>query len=404
MPTFQCRIATPTGSVRALEVEEETPEAARRSLEAQGLLVFEVKEQGGRWSVRLFPALRRRRVGTRPLLIFNQEMLALVKAGLPILTALDLLGERTQVIHLRAVLSDAREAVKGGSALSDAMALHPDVFPPLLTASVHAGEQSGNLVDALGRYIEYQKRMLAVRQRVRAALTYPAILAVASCAVITFLLTFVVPSFSQIYGDMQGELPLATRMLVAFTGRMREGLPLVGGLLVALAVAGWRWRATPKGRRTTDRWLFQLPWAGDLLRGYLFSRFARTLAMMLGGGIPMIPSLQATLGIVGNAHLAGVLQPAIPRVAAGSSLAEALGHSGVVPPLVQELVAVGERSGSLGDMLGHVAELYDSEVDMRLTALTALIEPIIMLGMGLVVATIVIIMYLPIFHLSTVVK
>jgi type IV pilus assembly protein PilC len=126
--------------------------------------------------------------------------------------------------------------------------------------------------------------------------------------------------------------------------------------------------------------------------------------MMLGGGIPMIPSLQATLAIVGNAHLAAMLQPAIPRVAAGSSLADALGHSGVVPALVQELVAVGERSGSLGDMLGHVADLYDADVDMHLTALTALIEPLIMIGMGLVVATVVIIMYLPIFHLSSVVK
>ncbi len=404
MPYFSCRIATPTGSVRALEVEEETPEAARRSLEAQGLLVFEITQRGRGRFAGLLPVLRGRRVGARPLLIFNQELLALVKAGLPILTALDLLGERSQHARLRAALSDAREAVKGGSALSDAMARHADVFPPLLSASVHAGEQSGNLVVALGRYIEYQKRMLAIRQRVRGALTYPVILVVASGAVTLFLLTFVVPAFSQIYGDMQGELPIATRMLVTITGRMREALPLVGGVLVALAVGGWQWRNTPGGRRATDRWLFHLPWVGDLLRGYLFSRFSHTLAMMLSGGIPMIPSLQATLGIVGNAHLAAMLQPAIPRVAAGSSLADALGRSGVVPPLVQELVAVGERSGSLGEMLGHVADLYDSDVDTRLTALTALIEPVIMISMGLVVATVVIIMYLPIFHLSSVVK
>lgn len=404
MPTFQCRIATPTGTIRALEVEDETPDAARRSLEAQGFLVFDVKDRGRRWPSRLLPALLLSRVSARILLIFNQEMLALVKAGLPILTGLDLLRERSQHTRLRAVLSDAREAVKGGSALSAALAQHPDVFPPLFTASVQAGEQSGNLVDALARYIEYQKRMLAVRQRVRAALTYPVILAVASGAVIVFLLTFVVPTFTQIYGDMEGELPVATRMLVALTVRLREVLPLLGGVVLAGLLALWRWRATAAGRRATDRWLFQLPWVGDLLRGYLFSRFSRTLAMMLGGGIPMIPSLQATLGIVGNAHMAAMLQPAIPRVAAGTSLAEALAQSGIVPPLVQELVAVGERSGSLGEMLGHVADLYDADVDTRLTALTALIEPIIMVGMGLVVAAIVIIMYLPIFHLSQVVR
>jgi len=202
---------------------------------------------------------------------------------------------------------------------------------------------------------------------------------------------------------MEGELPVATRMLVTVTGRLREVLPLIGGLAAAGLVGLWRWRATAAGRKYTDRWLFQLPWVGELLRGYLFSRFSRTLAMMLGGGIPMIPSLQATLGIVGNAHMAATLQPAIPRVAAGTSLAEALAQSGIVPPLVQELVAVGERSGSLGEMLGHVADLYDADVDTRLTALTALIEPIIMIGMGLVVAAIVIIMYLPIFHMSQVV-
>jgi type IV pilus assembly protein PilC len=203
---------------------------------------------------------------------------------------------------------------------------------------------------------------------------------------------------------MEGELPVATRTLVTFTGAMRDALPLVGGLLVLLLLAGWRWRATATGHRVMDRWVLRLPWVGDLARGYLFSRFARTLAMTLSGGIPMIPSLQVTLGIVGNAHLAGALQPMIRRVAAGSSLADALGSSGVVPPLVLEMVAVGESSGSLGEMLGHVADLYDGEVDARLTSLAAVIEPVIMVGMGLVVAIIVVIMYLPIFHLATVVR
>ena len=171
-----------------------------------------------------------------------------------------------------------------------------------------------------------------------------------------------------------------------------------------LLVAAWRWRATPAGHQAMDRCTLGLPWVGGLVSGYLFSRLARTLAMTLGGGIPIIPSLQVTLATVGNAHLAAALQPAIPRVAAGSSLADALGSSGVVPPLVLEMVAVGESSGSLGEMLGHVADLYDGEVDTRLTALAAVIEPIIMIGMGLVVATIVVIMYLPIFHLSAVVR
>jgi type IV pilus assembly protein PilC len=203
---------------------------------------------------------------------------------------------------------------------------------------------------------------------------------------------------------MEEELPAATRLLVSLTGRLRGALPLILGGVGLLAVGAWRWRATPAGRRTMDRLSLSLPRIGDLQRGYLFSRFTRTLAMMLGGGIPMIPSLHVALTTVGNAYVAEQLERCVPRVAAGSALADALGSTGVVPPLVLEMSAVGERSGSLGDMLGHVADLYDAEVDTRVAALAAAIGPIIMVGMGLVVATIVIIMYLPIFHLSSVVR
>lgn len=284
------------------------------------------------------------------------------------------------------------------------MAKHPAVFGPLYTASLHAGEQSGNFADALSRFVEYQKRILALRQRLRAALTYPVILIGASLAVILFLLTFVVPTFSRIYGDMDAELPAATRILVAITGYLRGALPVVFGGLAAAGLALWRWRRTPQGRRVTDRWIVEMPWIGTLASGYLFSRFARTLAMMQAGGIPMMPSLDTTLATVGNAYLVDRLRSALPRVAAGSSLAESLGKTGIVPSLMLELVAVGENSGALGEMLGHVADLYDSEMDTRLTSLTAALEPVIMMGMGLVVAAIVVVMYLPIFHLSSVVR
>jgi type IV pilus assembly protein PilC len=404
MAQFSCRVGTSSGALQTLEVEEESAEAARRTLVAKGYFVFGVE---GRERFRLRPRLQGLglgRIGAQALLVFNQELLALTRAGLPILTALDILGERSQEQRLVTVLADVREAVKGGMALSAAFARHPRVFSPLYTATVHAGEQSGNLVESLSRYVQYQKRIMALRQRFRAALTYPAVLTLASGAVILFLLTFVVPTFTRIYGDMEAELPAATRLLVAVTGRLREALPVLGGGLALLGIGAWRWRATTGGRRVMDRFSLRLPWVGELLRGYLFSRFARTLAMMLAGGIPMVPSLQVTLTTVGNAYVTQALERCVPRVVAGSTLANALGSAGVVPPLVLELAAVGESSGSLSEMLGHVADLYDAEADTRLTALTALIEPAIMVGMGLVVAAIVIIMYLPIFHLSAVVR
>lgn len=403
MARYAFKIATPTGTIRTLDAEGDDRQAARRSLEAKGFFVFDNGNQPQARARPRFPALILDPIRPKILLVFNQELLALIKAGLPIITTLDLLSERTQHPRLRTLLADVREAVKGGAALSAAMATHPRVFSLLYTAALHAGEQSGNFVDALGRYVEYQKRILTLRQRFRAALTYPAILVVASAAIILFLLTFVVPTFTRIYGDMQAELPVATRILVAVTADLRNALPLMAAGLACLGLAAWRWRVSPAGRQTTDRWLLQLPWVGELIRGYLFSRLARTLAMMLAGGIPMIPSLETTLGTVGNAHLGEAIRQAIPRVAAGQSLADSLGSTGVVPPLVLELVSVGENSGSLGEMLGHLADLYDTEVDTRLTSLAAAIEPAIMIGMGLVVAGIVITMYLPIFHLASVV-
>jgi type IV pilus assembly protein PilC len=402
MAQYTFRIATTSGAVQTLEVDGENPEAARRILEAQGYLVFD----GGlssrtEWR---FPRLVPARIGARVLLIFNQELLALVRAGLPILAALDLLRERSQHPLLRQLLADARETVRGGAALSAALAKFPRIFSPLFTAALQAGEQSGNFTDALARYVEYQRRLLALRQRLRAALTYPVILTLASFAVIVFLLAFVVPTFTRIYEDMEGQLPVATRMLVHVTGHLRAALPLALGLLALAAVSIWRWRRTPAGEEITDRWLLHFPWLGSLLAGYQFSRFARTLAMMQAGGIPMIPSLEATLSVVRNRHLASRIRTALPRVTAGSSLADSLGRTGVVPPLMLELIAVGENSGALTEMLGHTADLLDAELDTRLTTLTAAIEPVIMIGMGMVVATIVVIMYLPIFHLASVVR
>jgi type IV pilus assembly protein PilC len=406
MARFSFRIGTSSGGIQTLEIDGDTREAARRSLEAKGVFIFPEEARPAR-QVRLrpaLPALSSTGIKPRTFLVFNQELLALVKAGLPIITALDLLGHRTQQLRLKSLLQEVREAVRAGTALSVAMSKHPRAFPPLYTAALHAGEQSGNFVEALGRYVDYQKRMMSIRQRFRSALTYPAILIFVSTGVVLFLLTFVVPSFTKIYSDVEAELPAATQMLVRVTGVMRDLFPLLLGLLALLGVVAWQLPHWPAGRRLIDRSLFRSPWLRQLVRGYLFSRFARTLAMTLAGGIPMIPALETSLDILGNLYVTEAIRGIVPQVAAGNSLESALAASGVVPPLVLELVAVGETSGSLGEMLGHAADLFDTELDSRLATFAAAIEPLIMIGMGLVVATIVVIMYLPIFHLSAVVR
>lgn len=406
MMRFSFEVGTATGALQTVEVDGETREAARRSLQEKGFFVL---RETGRASALPRLGMPRlafggARIAPRAFLVFNQEMLALVKAGLPILTALDLLSQRSGQPELRSVLEEVRIAVRGGAALSASLAEHPRLFPPLYTAALRAGEQSGNFVEALGRYVEYQKRVLAIRQRFRAAMTYPAVLCLASAAVVAFLLTYVVPTFTKIYGDVETTLPAATLLLVRATGLLRELLPLLAGGAVVLGLLAYRAAQTPGGRRWIDRWLLTLPWMGEVVRGYVLSRFARTLAMTLSGGIPMLPALETSLDALGNAHVGDAIRRVVPRVAAGSSLEAALAASGVVPSLVLELVAVGETSGALGEMLGHTADLFDAELDARLATFASVIEPIIMIGMGIVVATIVVIMYLPIFHLSAVVR
>jgi type IV pilus assembly protein PilC len=402
MARYSFKVGTPTGSIQTHEADGESFEEARRSLEVKGYFVFDGGGQSKGLSLQLpsIPKISLDRISPRTILVFNQELLALVKAGLPIIVTLDLLRERIQQPRLRTILGDIREDVKSGMALSAAMAKHSRVFSTLYTAALNAGEVSGNFVDALSRYVTYQQRVLALRQRFRAALTYPAILCMASLAVITFLLTFVVPTFTKIYGDMDKELPGPTRLLVLFTGQLQGSLPLLAVGIPLLILAIWRWRKTSAGRLLMDRWLMRLPFVGVIIGGYLFSRLSRTLAMMLGGGIPMIPSLETAMTIVGNAYLTEGLRQAIPLVAGGNSLASALEATGVVPPLMLELVGVGEKSGSLVEMLGHIAELYDGEVDTRLATLASTIEPVVMVVMGGIVAAIVIIMYLPIFNLA----
>lgn len=400
MPTFAIRYGTSQGTLVTEERKAESAAALRRQLEGEGLFVFEVSPRGPGLAVRR-PG---RRVGARDLLVLNQELLALVRAGLPIVAALDLLVERARNRRLRQVLSQVREAVKGGSALSDAAAAQPRIFSRLYAASLRAGEQSGSFPEALARYVEYQKRMLALRKKVTQAALYPAVLAGASAAVVIFLMTFVVPTFTRIYGDLEARLPLPTQVLIGTTRLVRDLFPLAAGGIAVAALALWRWRQGSAGRQIMDRWALRLPVLGNLLGRYAISRFCRTLGMVLGGGIPMVPALEVAAGAVGNAHVRSRLEGTIRPISSGSSLAGALEASGIAPGMSVEMIAVGESTGALVEMLGHVADFLDEELEVRLNSLASLIEPAIMLTMGIVVAGIVITMYLPIFNLASVVR
>jgi type IV pilus assembly protein PilC len=402
MPQFVCRLATPTGAVLDRECEAEDAVALRQQLERDGYYVFGVRPKAAAlWLPTALPW--RRRVSWKNLLAFTQELLALLRAGLPIMAILDLLIGRAAHPILQETLQAVREDVRGGAALSAAAARHPRVFPPLFVTSVKAGEQSGALVATLGRYLTTLRHFLALQRKVRNALMYPSFLVVTTGGVILFLLTFMVPAFTRIYADFGANLPLPTQLLVATMEWVRVTWPLLLGLLLAGGAAFTWWRRTPHGRATLDRLILRLPWAGPVLHRYALATFSRSLAAVAGGGTPVVPALEVAVAAVSNTHVASRLRTAIPLVVGGSSLARALEQTGVATPILVEMVGVGEHTGALEEMLGHAADAADDEIDLRLSSMAALLEPVIMAVMGLVVAMILIAVYLPIFHLVSIV-
>jgi len=402
--TFTCRIGTPTGKILVQDRDAESADRLRRELEAEGYYIFRVRPRTPLASFTLSRAALWRPVRKKDLLIFNQEFLALLKAGLPIPTVLDLLIERQTLPRLREVLEKVREAVKAGASLSEAAGQHPEVFPPLYVASLRAGEKSGYLQDTLARYLTNLKRVMALQKRVWSALLYPSILLVMTTAVVIFLLTGVVPTFSQIYLDFETKLPYPTRLLLAITNLIREYLLVILPFPFLGLFSLWQWRRTRAGRLTLDRLLLRLPLLGQITHQFSLAIFCRTMGTVLEGGMPMVPALEIAAGSVHNRAVSEQLLRAIPAVTGGASVAAALEQSNSAPPLVVEMVGVGERTGALEEMLNHIADFLEEEMDLRLSSITTLLEPVVMVTMGLIVAGIVITMYLPIFHLSAVIR
>jgi len=401
--TFSCRIGTPSGKVLTEDREAESADRLRHQLETEGYYVFQVRPRSSYLPFSVsFSSWRR--VQKKDLLILTQELFALIKAGLPIPQVLDLVIERQAQPRLRQVLERVRDAVKGGASLSDAAAEHPEVFPPLYVASLRVGEKSGDLPDALARYTHNLKRMITLQKKVSSALFYPAILLGLTTAVVIFLLTVVVPTFSQMYQDFDAQLPYPTQLLLALTDLVRSQILIIIPALLIGLLGLWQWRRTQAGRLYLDYLVLRLPLLGQAMHQFSLATFCRTLGTVLAGGMPMVPALQIATGSVQNHAAQEQLERAIPAVTGGASVAAALEGARAAPPLVLEMVGVGERTGALEEMLHHVADFIEEELDYRLSAMATLIEPVIMVVMGLVVAGIVIAMYLPIFHLSSAIR
>lgn len=398
MAIFSCKLGTSDGKILHREMEAAEPLVLRHSLEEQGFFVFEVKKKPFQF---LFEkGFSRRRIDNRSLLTFNQEMLVLIKAGMPIMQVLDTILERHDTGRLPEALRQVREDVKGGTALSAALEKHGTMFPHLYVASIRAGERTGDLPRTIRRYIQYLKRVDGIRKKVVSAMFYPAIIMVVAFLAVMLLLVYVVPTFSQVYADAGSSLPLPTQMLIAFTSFLRRFF-LPGVLLVAGAAMAFRsWCATDNGRYLLDRFKLRVPVLGDVYTKYSVAGFTRTLATVLGSGIPIIESLRMSIGTLNNRYMEKQLFQAVRFIEEGGLISTAFERIGIMPPLALRMLGVGESTGALEDMLVDISDYLEDELEERMHILTTGIEPAIMVVMGIIIGGIIVTMYLPIFKIA----
>jgi type IV pilus assembly protein PilC len=358
-----------------------------------------VKRRGGRPSLALPTFGYRRRIPVQDFVIFNQELAALLKAGLPLLQTLDLMLERMNNQHFRAVLTDVRDQVKSGTDLSEAFASHGDLFPRLYPSSLKAGERSGELELVIRRFIRYMKLLLDARRRVISALVYPAVLVILSIAMIAVMAIYVVPKFMSFFDELGADLPLITQVVLAVSTFASKNWPLILILLVLGTLALRSWGRTEGGRLTLDRLKLKTPFLGPVLHRFAMSEFSRALSTLLAGGIPLVPAFEIAVSSVGNAYVRSRLEPTIQMVREGKPFFSALEKSEIFTDMAIDMVKVGETTGSLDDMLGSVSEFLDEQIETRMARLLSLVEPMMLVFMGIIIAILLISIYLPMFSM-----
>jgi type IV pilus assembly protein PilC len=399
---FRCRLASPNGEIVEAVHVADSEARLRHELEEKGLFVLSLEPKYAIAGVSLHLP-QRQGINTREFLVFNQELATLLKAGMPLVQSLDILRQRIVNPTFKAVLDEIYDSVKAGTAFSDAVGAHPDLFPPVYGASLMAGERAGNLDEVIRRYVAYEKVIGAVRRRTISALIYPAILATMMLVLIGIIVLRVVPAFSDFYSQFGRALPLSTRIVVGFSTAIVANFGIIIAAVAAAGIGLITWWKQPGQRTRIDRMLLQLPWAGETVRKFSTSQLARTLATLLGGGIPLVNALEIAGRSMTNRFMAAELVEVGHRVREGASFASAMLARRVFPDVAVKMVEVGESTGALQEMLNSLAEFYDEEIETEVGRFITLVEPLILVIMGVVIALVVLALYMPLFELSSVV-
>ncbi|MDP9269239.1 MAG: type II secretion system F family protein [Acidobacteriota bacterium] len=396
MPEFLVKVADDRGQVAQHVENARSLEEARERYVQQGLLVYSVKPRG----VLAGGGLRQqRRVKMEQFVIFNQQFVTLVRAGLPILMSLELLAKRQRDPRLKAWLENVRDRVRGGEVLSQAFEAQ-GVFPRIYTTTVLAGERSGNLEEVLTRYIAFERISLAFKKKLKASLIYPALLFFLVFCMLIYLITYVVPQFNKLYEGLNAQLPPVTVfMLDMGVAAQHYGLIALPFLLIG-AFLLWRWTRSDSGGEWLDRMRLRVPLLGDIWLKYQVAMFARMMSTLLTGGLPLVNALETSANSMSSRLISGGIQLAAHRVREGMALSRSMEEAKVFPELAVEMTEVGESTGALPQMLSSAAEFYEEDVQTALSASLSLIEPVILIFMGVVVAFVLISLYMPIFSLG----
>lgn len=401
MSEFICRLGTPSGEIVTRVVEATGAGEAAIQLEREGFKVFNVSSADGgiASSIPFMGGQKKLRIKQADFLLFNQQLSALLRAGIPVLQAITLLKTRSSSANLRLVLADVEEKIKSGVPLSDAFEAQ-EVFPKIYTASILAGEKSGALDDVLLRFVDYLRRSVGISRKLRGALAYPAFLLVASGMMVAFLTLYIVPRMSTLFQSLsagQG-LPTVTIVVLAISNGVARNIWWLLPLLLIVFGGLFVWLRTENGRLRLHRFLLRLPVAGNLIRNMATAQLARSLSTLLSGGLTVPDSWEISSQALNNLDLRSRSSAVLPMIREGRGFTEALEQAGWIPELGLDMIGIGEKSGSLREMLDEVAAFYDAEAEVRLEQLTTLLEPLILIFMAGIVVVILLAIYLPIIQ------
>jgi type IV pilus assembly protein PilC len=396
MPTFSYTARTAQGERRTATLEAATRDEAIAQLRRLRLAVVSLEEVAARRTTG--------RVAMRDIVVFTRQFSTMINAGLPIVQALDILAKQTQNPVLQAVTRQVVFDVESGRTVAEALAKHPNAFSELYVNMVAAGEAGGILDTILLRLATFLEKNDALLRKVRSAMIYPAVILSIAIGAVAVLLVFVIPTFQEMFASVGAALPLPTRLVIALSAFLQGFWWVVLGGIAALVVAGRRAYATPSGRRSIDRMLLAAPVVGDLLRKSAVSRFTRTLGTLISSGVSILDGLEITAKTAGNRVVADAILASRASIAGGDTIAAPLARSRAFPPMVISMIAVGEQTGGLDEMLRKIADFYDDEVDTAVSGLLALVEPVMVVALGIVVGGMVVAMYLPIFDLISTVQ